>query len=86
MPRFLIAWGLAPLTSALFKGQLYLFFIPFLAQSSSNPWNFLSEESHKGFFCYVNKVTFGLHLRMGSWLPRRINNVIKLLELSVPPQ
>lgn len=27
--------------------------------------NFLSDENSKGVVCYVNKVAFGLHLKMG---------------------
>lgn len=37
-------------------------FSPFLAQDQ---WNFLSIESHKRVFCYVNEVTFEKHLKMG---------------------
>ena len=42
----------------------------FLAHSSKNLWNFLSVESDKIVFCYMNDVTFGKHLRMGAGLPR----------------
>ena len=38
----------------------------FLAHSSENPWNFLSDESNKGVLCYVNKMIFVTHLRMGA--------------------
>lgn len=37
----------------------------FLAQSSENLCNFLSDESCKGVFCYINEVTFGKHLGLG---------------------
>ena len=36
----------------------------FLAYSSQDLQNFPSEEKPKVVFCYVNKVTFGTHLRM----------------------
>ena len=36
--------------------------MPFLALSG-NPWNFLSFETSKGVFSYVNEVTFGLLLK-----------------------
>lgn len=45
------------------------FLLQFLAHSSPNPWNFLSVEKDKGFFCYVNEVAFGMplgQLRMGA--------------------
>ena len=45
---------------------MYLVFVPFLAQSSYNLWNFLSDESHEGIICYVTEMTFGKHLRMGT--------------------
>lgn len=43
---------------------MYLSF--FLAHSSQSPWNFLSFESSKVAFCYVNEVSLGKHLRMGA--------------------
>ena len=48
------------------KSNVYLVFVSFLAQSSSNLCNFVSDENNKGVFCYVNEVTFGPHLR---WQP-----------------
>ena len=49
---------------------LYIFDLPplFLSQSSQSPWNFLSVESDKGIFCFINEVTFGKHLRMRAGL------------------
>lgn len=49
-----------------------MIFVPFLAQSSPNPWNFLSNESKRHVFCYVNEV--GLEptptpMKDGGWLP-----------------
>lgn len=41
-----------------------LSFVPFLVPSSQNPWNFLTDENDNSIFCYMNEVTFGLHLRM----------------------
>lgn len=38
----------------------------FQAHSFPKPQNFLSEESHKDVFCYVDVVTVGPHLRMGA--------------------
>lgn len=38
----------------------------FLAHSSKNPWNLLSDESNKDVFCYANEVIWGPHLRMGT--------------------
>lgn len=47
---------------------------------------FLSVESDKGVFRYINMVTFGKLLRIdGGWLPGRPNHMIRELELSVPP-
>lgn len=37
-----------------------LIFSLFLTQSSWNYWNFLSDKSSKGIFCYVNEVIWGL--------------------------
>ena len=51
---------------------MYLVFIRFWP-SPYNPWNFLSEESDKGVFCYINEVTFGKpqdHLRIGGLVTR----------------
>ena len=47
---------------------IYLVFIIFLAQSSQNSWNFLSDESDKRVFCNTNDMTFGKsldHLKVG---------------------
>ena len=57
-----------PLGSAILWSirSINLVFIMFLAQSSSNPGNFLSDRSNKGVFCYVNEVTFGPHWKMGA--------------------
>lgn len=54
----------------------------FVAQSSSNPGNFLSDENHKGAFCYDNEVTW-THLRMGlvAW---RINHLIQMFGIFGP--
>lgn len=38
----------------------------FQAHSSPKPQNFISEESHKDVFCYVDVVTVGPYLRMGA--------------------
>lgn len=46
--------------------------------------DFLSVESNKGVFCYVNKVTFRKHLG-GGWLSGEPTNWITGLELSVSP-
>lgn len=43
-----------------------LVFLQSAAHRSQNPWNFLSAESKKSVFCYVNKVMFGKHLRVGA--------------------
>ena len=41
-------------------------------------WHFLSDESDKGVFCYINEVTFGPHLRMptrgNSYVSRGLNS------------
>lgn len=36
---------------------------PFLHRA---PKSFVSDQSNKGMFCYVNELTFGPHLRMGA--------------------
>ena len=54
----------AGLGSSFAQAQIW-FSSLFLAQSSRSPWNFLSAESPKGVFCYVNEATSGKHLRMG---------------------
>lgn len=42
---------------------------------SKNPWDFLSDERHKGVFGYVHVVTFGRHPRIGL-VSRGTNHVI----------
>lgn len=60
------------------KGDLctHLLFVPFLAQSSPNPWHFLSDESNEGVSCHVNEVTLGTRLRMraagGTFSPKSL--------------
>lgn len=49
------------------KKYTYLVFVPFLAQSSPNLWNFLSAESDKGVLYYANKVTCGQYIGW-NWL------------------
>lgn len=44
--------------------------LPFQAHLES-PWNFLSFETSKGVFSYVNEVTFGLHLKETGCLGNR---------------
>lgn len=39
------------------------------SQSFQNPWGFLRDESNKSVFCYVIEVTFGKHLRVGTYCP-----------------
>lgn len=47
----------------------YLFgLLPFLAQNTPNPWNFLSSESDKGVCCYAND-DFWNFSKDGGWLP-----------------
>lgn len=61
---------------------IYLVCSPFLAQSSYNPWNFLSSESDEGVFCYVIEVTGSTQ----GWglAARKTNHVIRGLEISAP--
>lgn len=58
-------------------------FVQLLVHSSQNPENFLSVESDRGTFCYVNEVTFGGHLKMGMVI-NGAKQVIRGLEISVP--
>ena len=45
---------------------LYIWYRVFVSvQSSENLWDFLSEESDRAVFCYVNEGMFGKHLRSG---------------------
>lgn len=37
-----------------------------LTHSPPTPWTFLSFQSDKVVFCFVNEVTFGRHLRVGT--------------------
>ena len=45
----------------------YSVFLIFLAQSSQNTWNFLSDESDKQVFCNTNDMTFGKSLDHLRW-------------------
>ena len=56
--------------------------MPFQA-SSGIPWNFLSFETSKGVFSYVNEVTCGLHLKETGYLGNRPR--VREVELSVLP-
>ena len=55
-----------------------------LGSQLPKPWNFLSVESDKGIFCYVNEVTFGKYLRM-RLIVSRAKHVIRRLEVWVLP-
>lgn len=55
----------------------------FLTCRSQNSWNFLSAESNRGAFCYVNEVGFGKYLRI-RLVAKRTNSVIRGLELPIP--
>lgn len=46
----------------------YLFGLPFLAQSTPTPWDFLSSESDEGVCCYVND-DFWNSSKDAGWLP-----------------
>lgn len=50
----------------IYKKYIFALCPQYLAHSFQNSWNFLSAESDKSDFFYVNKVTFGKYLRMGA--------------------
>ena len=57
---------------------------PFLAQSSPNPWHFLSPEHYQGVFCYVSEITLGKHPGIWTrcqWSPPLVTG----WKLAVPP-
>lgn len=45
-----------------------------------NPWNFLSDESNKDVFCYLNEVSFRKHLR-GRVVAKGTNPIIRRIKL-----
>ena len=49
----------------------------YLACNSEN-----DDESYKDIFCYVNRVTYEKHLRMGDWLSVQPTLLIRGLKLS----
>lgn len=44
---------------------MYLVFVPFSGTELLKLREFISDESDKGVFCYVNEITYGFHLGMG---------------------
>ena len=46
-----------------------LVFVPFFGTELPKPWNFLSDESNKGVFCYMGEVTFGPPIGRGAGCP-----------------
>lgn len=48
--------------------NIYLAVVPYQAQSSQKPWNFLSDENDKGVSCYVNEVSFAPSAKNGGGL------------------
>lgn len=61
-------------------GNIYLVFIPVAGTELLKPLDFLSVESGKGVFCYVNKVTFGAtpgNLSWGRLVARGTKHVIR---------
>lgn len=46
--------------------NIYLVFVPISSTELLKPWGFLEDENDQGISCYVNEMTFGMHLRMGA--------------------
>lgn len=64
----------------IYNNNIYLIFISVSGSEVLKPLGFPNWWEHKRVFCYVDKVTLGLHLRMGlvaAWT----NHLIRRLEL-----
>ena len=71
--------------TVIYKKYLYMVFMLISGpECLKNPWNFLSDESDRVVFFYINEVTFEEHLRTGL-VASGANHVIRGLELPPTP-